>query len=337
VLVVAHAFYPEVWPDLQDRLARMPEAFDLIVTLTRNHSEHLEANIRRRFPSARIHLMDNYGRDLASVIELAALGVLDGYDAILKIHTKRSPHRLDGDGWRLQLLDGVLPSPGGVRRILELLRTDRTVGLVVPSGNLKGPETWGSDRELVEALAARIPFAFDPDQLQYAAGSMYWVRPWVLRRLADLNLSKDHFEPEAGHYDGSTAHALERFVGLVASASGLSHVETHNVASRLHRARRRSVTRPRVLAFYLPQFHQVPENDAWWGEGFTDWSKVDSATALYDGHPQPTSPGELGHYDLADPSVLPRQAELARSHGIDGFVMYHYWFNGRKLLDGPLQ
>src|SRR5581483_3074668 len=263
------------------------------------------------------------------------MGMFDGYDAILKIHTKRSPHRLDGDGWRLQLLDGVLPSPGGVRRILELLRTDRTVGLVVPSGNLKGPETWGSDRELVEALAARIPFGFDPDALEYAAGSMYWARPWVLRRLADLHLSEAHFEPEAGHYDGSTAHALERFVGLVTKTSGLDHVETHNVASRLHRARRRTTSRPPVLAFYLPQFHRVAENDEWWGEGFTDWTKVEAARPMYDGHPQPVEPGELGRYDLSDPAVLARQAALARSHGVDGFVMYHYWFAGRRILDTP--
>jgi lipopolysaccharide biosynthesis protein len=337
VLVVAHAFYPEVWPDIEDRLVRMPEPYDLIVTLVRGRAESLHEHIRSRFPNARIHVKDNYGRDLASLLELAEMGVFEGYDAILKVHTKRSPHRFDGDAWRLQLLDGVLPSPSGIRRILELLRRDESVGLVAPEDSLKGSETWGSDRELVEALAARIPFAFDPEQLVYPAGSMYWVRPWILQRLADLGLSREHFEPEAGHYDGSTAHALERFVGLVASTSGLSQVETHAVASRLHRARRRSSTRPRVLAFYLPQLHQVPENDAWWGEGFTDWLKVDNARPLYDGHLQPVQPGELGRYDLADPEVLRSQATLARSYGVDGFVMHHYWFNGRLLLDTPLR
>jgi lipopolysaccharide biosynthesis protein len=325
ILVVAHAFYPEVWPDIEDRLVRIPEPYDLIVTLVRGRAESLNEHIRRRFPDARIHVKGNYGRDLASVLELAEMGVFEGYDAVLKVHTKRSPHRFDGDAWRLQLLDGVLPSPSGVRRMLELLRRDETVGLIVPEDSLKGPETWGSDRELVEALAARIPFAFDPEQLLYPAGSMYWVRPWILQRLADLGLSREHFEPEAGHYDGSTAHALERFVGLVASTSGLSQVEAHDVASRLN------------LAFYLPQFHRVPENDTWWGEGFTDWAKVDEAQPLYDGHAQPVEPGALGRYDLADPQVLRAQAELARNHGIDGFVMYHYWFNGRRLLDTPLR
>ncbi len=189
-------------------------------------------------------------------VELAGAGAFDDYDAVLKVHTKRSPHRQDGDAWRVALLDGVMPSPDGIQRIVELLRGDEFVGLVVPNGSLHGAETWGSNQVLVEALASRIPFAFDPSQLRYPAGSMYWARPWVLRRLADLELGRERFESEAGHVDGSTAHALERFVGVAARTSGLDIVEADDVAARLHRARRRPRRRPKVLAFYLPQFHK---------------------------------------------------------------------------------
>ena len=189
-------------------------------------------------PNARILHVENYGRDLGSLVQLANRGVFQGYDAILKVHTKRSPHRLDGDVWRLQLLDGVLPSRAGVSRVLELLRRDRDVGIVAPDGALRGSDTWGSDQALVEALAARLPIAFEPDDLCYASGSMYWARPWVLQRLADLQLNEAHFEPEADHLDGSTAHALERFIGVLAEASGLDQIEQSGVASRLSRARR---------------------------------------------------------------------------------------------------
>jgi lipopolysaccharide biosynthesis protein len=337
VLVVAHVFYPEVWPDIEDRLSRMPEQFDLVVTLVRGRAESLEPELMRRFPRARIHHVDNYGRDQGPLIELANMGLFEGYDAVLKVHTKRSRHRLDGDAWRVALLDALLPSPEGIRRMIELLRKDPNVGLVAPSGHVRGPETWGSDRELVESLASRMPFAFDPDALQYPAGSMYWARPWLLARLGDLQLTREHFEIEADHLDGSTAHALERYIGVSATVAGLDLVEADDVPSRLHRARRLPETKPRVLAFYLPQYHRSVDNDRFWGDGFTDWVNVDKARPLYEGHHQPLVPSGLGRYDLTDLDVMRKQAALAQNHGLSGFLMYHYWFNGRRVLDRPLR
>ncbi len=172
---------------------------------------------------------------------------------------------------------------------------------------------------------------------EHHGGSFYWIRGFVLQGLRALSLAAEDFDKEAGQVDATTAHAIERAIGILTEEAGLTLVARDAMAEpdsgswrRYNRSARRR-PRLRVVPFYLPQFHPTPENDTWWGAGFTEWTNVTAARPVYEGQNQPNLPSDLGFYDLRLDAVREAQMDLAAKHGIEGFNHV-----GQRELDPPL-
>lgn len=344
VAIVMHIYYPDLWPEFKAKIDSLDIAHDLYVTLTYrgDETEELAAQIRTEFPGATVLPLENRGRDILPFLALVNAGALTGYKAVCKIHTKKSPHREDGEIWRRHLIEGVLPDTG-LKGLLETFIADKKASFWVADGqHFEDTKWWGSNLEITRSLLRRIEVEITGKRLSFPAGSIYWMKPVIVDLLKAMKLNAEQFDPEMAQVDGTLAHALERTMGFLSDVAELEIRQTTQVEqirdgkldTGVHP---QEMTRPAfVSAFYLPQFHPIPENDAWWGKGFTEWRGTVAGHSMFVGHGQPLLPTDLGFYDLRATEVMGEQAALAQAHGIDAFCVYHYWFDGRRVLETPI-
>jgi lipopolysaccharide biosynthesis protein len=349
--VVLHVYYPELLDEIVGQLTAIPVTFDLIVTNASGHAIAIDRGKLPRLSNVVVLDVENHGRDILPLVQVVNAGLLDPYQVILKVHTKRSDWRaghggLPGTGteWRGELLSALLGDVVNVTSILNAFAGSSRLGLVTSDGSVLGAEFWGDNQAVTATLLRRLELDLPRQSLRFAAGSMYWIRGFLLQGLRALNLSDLDFEPEDGQVNATTAHAIERLIGLVTVEAGCTLAERSAVPPKIaddlawqrFEIGHEVPPRLRVVPFYLPQFHPIPENDLWWGEGFTEWTNVKAAKPVYLGHDQPKLPADQAFYDLRDPETVARQAALANAAGVEGFMYYHYWFAGKQLLEQPI-
>lgn len=244
-------------------------------------------------------------------LRLAASNALDDYRAVLWLDNAAPlsgpscPQFLADHDWGMASAETARLAPTAAdSRLLAALRTALPrLGLMLPEGDLVLP-----------------------------VGTAIWLRPILLRGLATA-LRPDELNAETGKTGFPGVSSILAVLSLLAREAGFD-IRSAPVAPPSVPARPRSL---KTVAFYLPQFHPIPENDLWWGKGFTEWTNVTRARQLFRAHYQPRVPTELGYYDLRLEDTQIAQAELARDFGIHGFCFYYYWFAGKKLLNHPIE
>ena len=229
--VILHAYYEDLACELVEKyIAQYQDKLDLIITMRSDVKLSTLEKIKASFKNVFFVMVDNRGRDIRPFIK--ALKVADGfgYKYICKVHTKKSPHRVDGQQWRESLFADLLGAREHVAKIINYFELHEDVGIIAPRNSITDlsiPEINLGNRYWLEKLFARMdsPELFKTFKTSFPAGSMFWFRKDALDPLASNLLDEEEFELEAGQLDGTLAHSVERVTGAVANSQGFKVVD----------------------------------------------------------------------------------------------------------------
>ncbi len=357
IAVHLHLYYAEMLDVFAAYLNNIPVQYDLYVSVPMSADVNLiQAELQTllaRAGNVVVEPVPNRGRDIAPLI-IQFGERLAQYDIIAHVHTKKSPHNSNLADWCQGILTKLMGPPGSsggrIAHILGLLQT--TAKIVYPEGSstlIRDRSGWADNHALAKhVLEKYLNLSIDDyPVVEFPEGSMFWGRSECLKDFLGLPFDYCDFPAEPIPADGTLAHSLERLLLVFASSyagqclcihEGDSIKDYRQYEEQYDFSSSISHADIKVLAYYLPQFHPIPENDLWHGKGFTEWSKVRTANPLFEGHYQQHIPHpDIGYYLLDSPATLRRQAEQMHKSGVYGQVFYHYWFGGKLILEEPAQ
>lgn len=223
IAVCLHLYFVELWPEIRDHLAALPEPHDLIVTVPNFAATAQLAQIAVDCPNVLFVPTPNRGRDVLPWLRLLCSGVFDGYQYVCKLHGKKSTHADHGADWRRDTMAALLGTTANAAALVAALDASPAVGVLGPEAtwvDASADRARAKNRRQLDGLAARLGLGSSAPLEPFFAGTMFWFRPNALQPLAGLNLQPIEFEPEMGQTDGTLAHAVERVLGLVAQQAG---------------------------------------------------------------------------------------------------------------------
>lgn len=231
IAVLVHIYYEETWPDIAQALQVLQEPFDLIITTSPDKLAQVSAQVTPLYPHCEIHVLENKGRDIRPFVAVLPLLLERQYQAVLKLHSKKSLHRGDGDLWRQTLIKQLLPSGPELALMINSLHEYPALGLIAPQGNVLNVQRYiGSNQAWVDKLVIELGESaawLKQTQPWFAAGTMFWFKPQSVQSLLHCpSIQQDAFETEKGQIDGTLAHAVERVFGCATLANGYHLIDT---------------------------------------------------------------------------------------------------------------
>jgi len=232
--IVIHAFYPDAFKEILNHIIKLDKQYKLFVTVPFDREEIIRSMLNKAGQNYFLMREENRGRDILPFLKIIPVVIEAGFNCFLKIHTKKSKHREDGDDWRTDILNGLLNS-NCIKAVLRCFKNNPNIGVVGPSNHIVPMTTYmGSNKDRIGDFSSRMGISIEKVMEQpFVAGSMFFSKIQAILPLLNLAIRPKDFGEESGQIDGTLAHAIERAFMISMLAANMKLISTKNVLDNI--------------------------------------------------------------------------------------------------------